>query len=72
MSKWKINWFVQRPTTGSRWYRGNFTLGVMVDSHPRFVHVILGLVFVEIGVGVVKKVNDFSCRQQRSERELGA
>lgn len=47
---WKFNWICQRPTMGSRWYRGNFTLGFMVDSHPRFVHLILGLIFIEVGL----------------------
>ena len=41
----------QRPQTGSRWYRGNFTLGLAIDIHPRFVNVILCLLVVEIGIG---------------------
>lgn len=46
-----ISIICQRPTIGSRWYRGNFSLGVFVDSHPRFINVILGLLFVEVGIG---------------------
>lgn len=45
----------QRPNYGSRWYRGNFAVGLCVDSHPRFVNVILCLWFVEIGVSWNKK-----------------
>lgn len=41
---------LQKPTTGSRWYYGNFSLGVMVDSHPRFLNVIFALGFVELVV----------------------
>lgn len=47
--------FIQRPATGSRWYFGNFTLGLTVDAHPRFVNVIACLFFVEIGLGWQKK-----------------
>ena len=52
---WKFNWIWQRPTVGSRWYRGNFTLGLMIDSHPRFVHFIIGLLFIEVGVSWKKR-----------------
>jgi hypothetical protein len=38
----------QRPATGSKFYYGNFTLGVMVDSHPRFFHLIFAFVFFEV------------------------
>jgi hypothetical protein len=48
IKRWSL--ICQRPNRGSRWYYGNFSLGLMIDSHPRFVNVILGLVFVEIGV----------------------
>lgn len=47
---WHFSWICQRPTAGSRWYRGNFTLGLVIDSHPRFVNVIVGLLLVEVGV----------------------
>lgn len=40
--------YFQRPITGSKWYRGNFNLGLMVDSHPRFFSVVVGLIVVEI------------------------
>lgn len=51
----RIGWICQRPVTGSRWYRGNFTLGIMVDSHPGFVNIIIGLLVVEIGVSLEKR-----------------
>lgn len=54
-SRWRFSFILQRPVTGSRWFRGNFSLGLMVDSHPRFVHLIIGLVFVEFGCGWVKR-----------------
>ena len=40
--------YFQRPHTGSRWFFGNFSLGVMVDAHPRFVNVIFAALFVEM------------------------
>jgi len=46
-----LRFICQRPQTGSRWYRGNFTLGLVIDIHPRFVNVILCLLAVEIGIG---------------------
>lgn len=49
-TKWKPGLILQKPTYGSKWYIGNFTIGLMVDSHPRYVHIILGLWFVEFGV----------------------
>lgn len=49
--------FFQRPPTGSKWYRGNFTFGLEIDSHPRFVNVILCLLIVEIGIGWTKKTS---------------
>lgn len=48
--RWRMHVFWQKPNFGSRWYRGNFTLGLAIDSHPRFVNVIVSLVFVEIGI----------------------
>lgn len=48
---WRISLICQPPNIGSRWYRGNFTLGLAVDSHPRYIHVILCLIVVEIGLG---------------------
>jgi hypothetical protein len=48
---WKFVWTLQTPVMGSRWYRGNFTLGLMVDNHARFTHVILGLIWFEVGFG---------------------
>ncbi len=39
---------IQHPTVGSKPYYGNFSLGVMVDSHPRFLNVIVALVIVEV------------------------
>lgn len=47
---WVRSWIWQRPTIGDKWYRGNFTFGLLIDSHPRFVHVIIGVWFVEFGV----------------------
>ena len=47
---WRFGFICQRPVLGSKWYRGNFTLGLMIDSHPRFVHLIVGLLFIEVGV----------------------
>lgn len=40
----KLEW----PTIGSRPWFGNFTLGVMVDSHPRFFNFIVGLIFFNV------------------------
>ena len=40
--------YFQRPNTGSRWFFGNFSLGIMVDAHPRFVNVIFAALFVEM------------------------
>lgn len=47
---WKFSAFCQRPITGSKFYFGNFALGVVFDSHPRFVSIILCLLVVEFGV----------------------
>lgn len=58
LGPWKANLIFQQPTVGSRWYRGNFTLGLTVDSHPRFVNVILCLLFIEIGVGLTREYQD--------------
>lgn len=48
VSRW--SWFAQRPTVGSRWYFGNFAIGLIVDSHPRFTNIVLCLGFIEIGI----------------------
>lgn len=48
---WKFNAFARRPDVGSRWYYGNFTLGLAFDCHPRFWNLILCLGLVEIGIG---------------------
>ena len=47
-NRWSL--ICQRPNLGSRWYYGNFSLGLMIDSHPRFFNVIIGLLVVETGV----------------------
>lgn len=47
--------FIQGPTYGSKWYRGNFAIGLLVDNHPAFLHIILSLWFVEIGVSWNRK-----------------
>ena len=39
---------IQRPTIGSRWFYGNFTFGILLDSHPRFFNLIIGLVLVDV------------------------
>lgn len=39
---------VQKPTIGSKPWYGNFSLGILVDNHPRFTSLILALVFIEI------------------------
>lgn len=53
--RWRFSWIFQRPSVGSRWYRGNFNLGLMIDSHPRFLHLIVGFLFVEVGVSFEKR-----------------
>ncbi len=52
---WRFEWICQRPAIGSRWWRGNFTLGLAIDSHPRYVNVILCLVWIELGVSWEKQ-----------------
>lgn len=42
----------QRPVTGSRWFFGNFSLGILVDSHPRFFNLILAFIFFEVVVKI--------------------
>jgi hypothetical protein len=54
--RWKPSLICQRPTIGSRWYRGNFSLGLAIDSHPRFINVILCLLFIEVGFGMKREV----------------
>jgi len=49
-----LRFICQRPTIGGKWYRGNFTIGLEIDSHPRFVNVILCLLVIEIGIGWAK------------------
>lgn len=34
--------YLQAPR-GSRWYYGNFSIGLMVDSHPLFTNIIVGV-----------------------------
>jgi hypothetical protein len=45
---WRFSIVIERPIQGSRWYYGNFVLGLTLDSHPRFFHVGLGLVFFDL------------------------
>lgn len=52
---WQFGWICQRPAVGSRWYRGNFNLGVMIDSHPQFMNFIIGLLVIEVGVSFKKR-----------------
>lgn len=54
---WKSHLIWQRPTTGSCWYTGNFKLGLMIDSHPQFFNIIIGLLVFEIGVGWTRDCN---------------
>jgi hypothetical protein len=53
---WKCHPIAQLPHVGSRWYRGNFSLGLKVDSHPRFVNVICCFWFIEIGLGLTREI----------------
>ena len=53
--RWRFSWICQRPTIGSRWYQGNFNLGLMIDSHPQFFNCIIGLLFIEVGVSFEKR-----------------
>ena len=46
---------IKKPHIGSKWYRGNFSIGILIDSHPRFVNLIVALLFVEIVFGLYKK-----------------
>lgn len=48
--RWTWHFILRKPTIGSRWWHGNFTLGICVDSHPRFLNVIVCFVFFEIGI----------------------
>lgn len=65
-TKWKPKLICHRTTTGSRWFYGNFSIGIMVDSHPRFFDVVLGLGFFEVGIGfnrdAVLEEKDFAGR----------
>lgn len=47
--KWALT--VHRPTMGSRWWYGNFGLGLMLDNHPRFFNLVLCLVVVDVCIG---------------------
>lgn len=38
---------IQKPRVGSKWYRGNFNLGLLIDNHPRFTNIIIALLFIE-------------------------
>jgi len=50
LKNWTIEPYINRPWIGGRWYRGNYSLGILFDSHPQFVNVTLALVLIEIGV----------------------
>jgi hypothetical protein len=39
---------LQRPIRGSKPWYGNFSLGLMIDNHPRFTNIIIALMFVEL------------------------
>lgn len=43
--------WANRLTVGSRWYYGNFQVGVSIDSHPRFFTVSVQLLFFELCAG---------------------
>jgi hypothetical protein len=45
---WKYSCSFQRPTYGSKWYYGNFTIGLQYDSHPRFTNLILSFWWIEL------------------------
>lgn len=47
---WKMGLIFQKPSYGSQWYYGNFSLGLAIDGHPRFYNVILCLLVFEIGL----------------------
>lgn len=49
-TQYKFHWFMQKPTYGSKWYYGNFSLGILIDSHPRWKTFILALGFFEVGI----------------------
>ena len=53
--RWRFSLTTQKPHIGSRWYRGNFSLGVLVDSHPRFVNVVFAFVVIEVVVSWAKE-----------------
>ena len=60
--------YFQRPNTGSRWFFGNFSLGIMVDAHPRFVNVIFAALFVEMVIAWERQ-NDQSLARRASDSE---
>ena len=41
-----------KTNTGSRWFYGNFDLGILFDNHPRFMNVIVGMVFWRLVISV--------------------
>jgi hypothetical protein len=57
---WRFKLYCQRPHIGSDWWRGNFSLGIMVDSHLRFVNVIFAFVFVEVVCGFSLENSQFN------------
>lgn len=75
---WKYRVSIAKPTYGSRWYYGNFCVGIQVDSHPRFTNLIVSLWFVEIvfsrersQVKEYKMANGFAVRfEQHSDNPL--
>lgn len=40
--------YFQLPNTAGHWFFGNFSLGIMIDAHPRFVNLIFAFVIVEM------------------------
>lgn len=52
MHKWKLwkrnSLTIQRCSTGSRWYFGNFLIGLEIAHHPRWIEFCFGLGFWEV------------------------
>lgn len=48
----RVQLFAQTPTQGTRWCYGNFSLGLLIDSYPRFLNVIVAFGFFELGLSV--------------------
>jgi hypothetical protein len=61
---WKLRCCVRRPIRRSRWFYGNFTLGFIIDSHPRFRNFMLCLLVVEFGIGWTREVKEGYLRQR--------